>query len=200
MTDLEVALLDDFALPSAKGGRRPQDEISATVVRALTPADIPALLGSSGAETREVQPVRKLAHAHHQLAQLLAKGASQSEAALLTGYSPAYVCNLAGHDPAFRELVEAYRGEREALWVDALERMKVLGLTALDEIQARLADDPAQFSNRELAELAETLLVKGARSPGGGGGVGGQAAGLAISIKFVGARPMLDVSPGAEGK
>jgi len=58
-----------------------------------------------------------------------------------------------------------YEGKVEQEYVDGLERMQVLGLSALDELQARLEADPEGWTKRELMELAELLRIK-QRLPG----------------------------------
>jgi hypothetical protein len=118
--------------------------------------DLPLLSTSLPSPKQNITQIR---HSHHQLAQMLATGTDQSECALITGYSPVYISILKG-DPTFKDLVSYYAAQREHIYVDAIERMRSLGLSTLDELQSRLEEDPTQFSIRELHEQAEIMLIK----------------------------------------
>jgi hypothetical protein len=107
----------------------------------------------------------------------------------LTGYSPTYVSVLKD-DPSFQELVAHYAMQEELHHVDVLERMKLLGLATLDTLQERLEEDPAGFSNRELMEQAELMLVKPMIATRGGilpgVAVGPQSSGVQVNVNFIG--------------
>jgi hypothetical protein len=60
--------------------------------------------------------------------------------------------------------------------------MEVLGLSALDELQARLEADPEGWTKRELMELAELLLIK-QRLPGERREV--SPGGVRVNVQFV---------------
>ena len=194
MTSLEREV-DEVLLGSARGGRKPHEELQIEIVRMLGQDDIEVLQNppAIGAKPPLIGQIR---HTHHQLAQLLAKGHNESEASLITGYSPAHISNLK-LDPTFQELLSHYQQEREAIFVDVLERMKALGLSTLDEIQRRMEDNPEKISFRELQELAELTLVKGRQQGGGGfGGGGSNAPPINLNVKFVGASSAsIDVTP-----
>jgi hypothetical protein len=107
----------------------------------------------------------------------------------LTGYTPAYVSVLKD-DPSFQELVAHYAMQEELHHVDVLERMKMLGLHTLDTLQERLETEPDAFSNRELMEQAELMLVKPLVATRGGilPGVaaGPSSNGVTVSVNFIG--------------
>ena len=99
-------------------------------------------------------------HTRHLAAQLMASGTvSQVEVSRRTGYTPTYISKIK-KDPEFQKLLAYYEGQVEQKYVDGLERMQVLGLAVLDELQARLEADPEGWTKRELMELAELLLIK----------------------------------------
>lgn len=175
MTDLA----DMISLPSSKG-RRAAD-LDLEVVRELTAEDLPKLESSEGFGL-SAPPLTKLRHSHHQLAQLLARGVENAEAALITGYGVSYI-SILKKDASFRELVTFYTSERDAIFVETLERMRSLGLSTLDELQARLEEDAKSWTKRELMELAELCLVKpqATRQQGASGG----AVAVNVEIKFV---------------
>ena len=99
-------------------------------------------------------------HTHHLAAQLMASGAvSQVEVSRRTGFTPTYISKIK-KDPEFQKLLAYYEEKVEEKYVNGPERMQVLGLAALDELQARLGADPEGWTKRELMELAELLLIK----------------------------------------
>lgn len=150
----ELALLDEIVLGSAQG--RSATPLLVEVVRGLLPDDLPALT-----ERTRAQPtgLLQLRHIHHQLAQLIAKGTDNAEIALITGYNSAYISKIKS-DPLFEELLSHYSKERELIFIDTMERMKALGLSTLEEIQQRMADEPEKWTNQQVMDLAELLLIK----------------------------------------
>jgi hypothetical protein len=115
---------------------------------------------------------------------------------LIAGYSQSRV-SLLKADPMFRELLAHYAAQREIAHADVLERMRVLGMNSLEELQARLEETPEAFSPRELMELTELMLVKGRIGAGGAAGAGAPqlTAGVAVNVNFVTAEhhPVLEV-------
>jgi hypothetical protein len=176
--------MNDLAIGSARGGRKPlgSGDLDIQVVRALGPEDLPLLAAPLpiGSLPPTVQSLRA---SHHQLAQLVALGMSDGDAALATGYSLSRVSILKA-DPTFQQLLEHYSTQRELRFADVLERMKVLGLSTLDELQARLEENPNGFANRELLEMVDLMLVKSRSGPGMATGPGGQAP-VTVNVSFV---------------
>jgi hypothetical protein len=182
------------AIGSSRGGRRrPEIELVIEVVRSLSETDVAKLASPDPLNSKPI-PIQALRASHHQLAQLLAQGRPDSEIALLTGYSPSRISILKS-DPTFQQLMSGYQDIRAAVFVDTLERMKVLGLSTLDELQERLEAEPQKWSNRELMEMADLMLVKprvatpmGQASALGGGlytSNSNSTVGVAIQVQFV---------------
>jgi hypothetical protein len=73
------------------------------------------------------------------------------------GYSLSRISILKS-DPTFRELLSYYEKQHEALHLDVQERLINLGLDSIETLQSRLDDDPDEFSNKELLEVAEMAL------------------------------------------
>jgi hypothetical protein len=124
---------------------------------------------------------------------MLATGNKQEECSRIVGYSPSYISVLKT-DPTFQDLIAYYSTNRELHNFDVIDRMRTLGLSTLDELQSRLEEDPSQFTNRELHEQAELLLVKpmaatrglirpGDASSSTGGG------GIQVNVNFVKSQP-----------
>lgn len=153
----DVISLDDLqslAIGSARGKKAMP--LSMEFERELGPSDLPLILEPppQGAFT---PPLARIRNSHHMLARLLAEGKSGQEASLVTGYAPSRI-SILQNDPAFAELVVYYKGQVEAKYLDVHERLAMLGLSSIDELQARLDENPDGFKNRELLELAEFLL------------------------------------------
>lgn len=191
----------DMDIGPSRGRRASGPELIIHVIRSLTPEDLPALQNPDSLGTTPI-PLQTLRASHHNLAQMLAKGVPDNECALITGYTPTRI-SILKKDPAFAELMAGYREMRENLFVDTLERMRILGLSTLDELQDRLEREPQKWSNRELMEMAELLLVKPriATPMGLGSAAGGSAgsAGVTVNVQFVKAdTPPLTIEGKAE--
>lgn len=169
-------------------------------MRELTEADLPAILNPPPVAAS--QPVVKSIRAsHHKLAQLIAEGAPGTEISLVTGYSQSYISTLQG-DPAFEELVSYYASQQREIFIDAQERLKALGLDAIEKLHEHLHDPTKLWSHRELMEaikLAMPVETSVKQAPGGSVSLSAES-GASLEIKFVGARPassgpMLDITP-----
>lgn len=189
---LTEELFDELLLGDARGGRRPARPVALEVERELTEEDLEALESKDSPALSAAQgTLASISFAHHQLARLVAQGLPNPEVSLLTGYSTAYISLLKG-DPAFAELLAYYALQEEAKHVDVMERMRTLGLSTMDELQRRLAEEPDGWTKRELMELAELMLVKprAAQAPSAGG-----SPAVAVAVTFV-----TPAQPPAEGK
>src|SRR6202012_5010477 len=180
-------MANDMVIGSARGGRKPSaNQVLAEIVRELDDSDLPTILNPPPVGS-SVPTVKELRSAHHQVAQLIAQGVPQVQISLMTGMSQSRISILKTQDPAFQELVSYYQTQKEAIFVDVLERMKSLGIATLDKIQEQLDSNPGSWSKRELMELAELTLLKGrvGVAAGAAGAVGAGAAGVTVNVKFV---------------
>lgn len=154
-------------------------EVNFEILRELTQEDLDAPLALAPVKPKPLTAIRA---SHHQLAQVLARGASDTEASLVTGYTPGYI-SILRTDPAFQELLAHYGKVTEAVFVDVAERMRVLGLGSLEELQRRLEEAPDDWSRRELMELSKLMLVDS--RGGAASGASGGAPGVQVAISFV---------------
>lgn len=181
----DMELLEELVLGSPRGGRRQSAALAIEIVRPLTQADIP-LLANPPAVGSKFKPPAQLRHSHHQIARLIASGRPDSEISLITGYNPAYISGLKGGQD-FRELVRYYEAQKDLIFVDVLERMKVMGLNTLEEIQRQFDEDPSVFTTQQKIDLVELLLLKPiaaqARQPATSGQ--GSAVGVTVNVSFV---------------
>jgi len=68
-------------------------------------------------------------------------------------------------DPAFAELIEYYKTQKDEAYVNVHERLAVLGLSSVEELAERLEDAPEGFTNRELMELSALGLDRAGFAP-----------------------------------
>lgn len=177
-----VQVLD---IGGARGGKR-GTPLSMVVTRELGEGDLKVLVERPpvGSTTPSITTLRS---AHHLIAKLLADGIKQVEVSALTGYSQSRISILKG-DPAFQELIEYYKTQKEAIYHDVHQRLSTLGLTAVEELQQRLEEAPEKLSNREVKEIAELALDRTGMGPKGSGGQGqggGPAGGVSVTVQFV---------------
>lgn len=100
--------------------------------------------------------LRKLRDRHHRLAQHLASGLSERDAAIICGYDLSRV-SILKNDPAFKGLLEFYR-ERQAEKFDGVgDKLATITNEAMDELIDRLEDDDIRgdIPLKTLMELAE---------------------------------------------
>lgn len=171
----------------ARGGRKREvTPLIIEIVRSLTEEDLAKLQSPDSLGTSPI-PIQQLRASHHQLAQILSQGVSDAEAALITGYSPVRISILKSM-PAFADLMATYKDLRERTFADTLERMRTLGLSTLDELQERLESNPEKWTNRELMEMADLLLVKpqmAGASALAAKAATGSGSGVVVNVQFV---------------
>lgn len=180
-------LVSELDLGSGHRGRAKQ-ALHIEVVRVLTESDLPAIQ-SPPTDIVGFQVVKNLRSSHHRLAELIAAGRPPAEISIITGYSASWISGLRG-DPAFNELVAYYECQKKSIFADAMERLKSLGLDAIEKLHERLNDETKNWTNKELMDLVDMSLVAPTQAkvmPGAGGSVPG--ASLQLEVKFVGAGP-----------
>lgn len=163
------------------------------IVRALTADDLYLLEGKppvAGAyqKRRKAERVR-IRHTHHRLAEMIVQGGvTLPEMSVVSGLTPRRIMQLK-NEPEFRELVNSYEKKKEKIFVDVMERCKILGMSMIEEVQQRLEEDPGSFSNRELLEGIDQIMCKlpaSLKAPVNGNGGGNS---VEVNVKFVTAEP-----------
>ncbi len=201
--DIPQELIEELPL-SSRGGRRAAAPLSVEEVRPLTEADLPEILNPPPVGSKPGL-IKRLQHHHHTIAQMLARGATKAEISLVTGFSPAYL-SILDDDPSIKELVAAYREHDETLRVDAMQRLADLGLSAVEEIQRKLDEEPEKFTVGQLTELVDLGLLKPKGAGGGGVSAAAPTGAPLVQVTFVksehadGAsasegRPTIDLKP-----
>lgn len=113
---------------------------------------------------KTIEPLKSLTERHHTLARLLATGTEPLAAATVVGYTPARVSVLKS-DPAFKELVEFYKDQVDAEYVDMHAQIAGMSQDALVEIRNRMEDDPEAFSTSQLLELFKAGADRSGHGP-----------------------------------
>jgi hypothetical protein len=151
--------------------------VQAHFVRPLMAEDVPYIKnppkGLSGDGTPMLQQLRQR---HHSAARLIAEGRAMNEVSAITGYSLSRL-SMFKTAPDFRNLVEMYKEQKDAIFLDVHARKAELAAMVVDELKDRIEEKPASFTNRELSELLKVAADTGTSAP--------PQAGVAVSITFV---------------
>jgi hypothetical protein len=102
---------------------------------------------------------------HHALARCLAAGMKPLQAALVTGYSPGRINQLA-NDPAFSALVADYQLEAKSIFADMGERLNNMTLDALEMLQERMHDAPETITVPMLLDIVKAGADRTGFGPG----------------------------------
>lgn len=158
------SLIDQAVVAALPRGRRSARRTPPSYVRDIGVEDIPTILYGAKAPNVSKRPLERARHTHHLAARLLAEGRKVYEVAEISGYTPQRISDLQ-NDPTFQELVEHYKAQTEAKWMNVHERLATLGIAMTEEIQQRLDEKPEGFSNEELRKWTETLLDRSGNGP-----------------------------------
>lgn len=200
MADNSMQLLESLGLDVLTKRAPRAAPLAMEYVRDLTAEDV-----SRAAELpalTEQSALRGVSTKHHTAAQLIASGEKQTAVAAMLGLSQSRLSTLCSQDPEFMQLVEYYRSQGEARYLNVHERLGALGMQAVDELQYRLENAPADVSTREVREILEAAMDRSI-APSKKGGSSGNAAPAAgavqVNISFPGAdaataRPTIDIA------
>ena len=141
-------------------------KLSALELEILGPIEPQDLIAreEGGLPTSEAPTIAKLRGIHHEIAQLLAQGLSETEVSAITSYSLSRI-SILKRDPSFKDLVAFYQKQKTEQFVDVQKRLATLSLDAIGEIQERLAEKPDSISTSQLIELSKVTLDRAGYSP-----------------------------------
>lgn len=184
MSEDLLGLVEGLVIGGGRGGKKPvTSPTTFGFVRNLGEADLDLILNPRALNV-STPAVKRLNHSHHQLARMLAQGAKPAEASAATGYSPSRISTLQA-DPTFQNLVAYYGEQVKTAYVDVHERLAALGISSIEELQARLDENPDDFAIKDLLALAELTLDRSVAPPKSvnkSGAAGGRA--VQVSISF----------------
>jgi hypothetical protein len=122
-------------------------------------------LGDLGAApSGEPQILKRLRDTHHGLARNLAAGMDYVEASRVSGYSPTRIAALV-RDPSFQELVSHYKGIVKVAFLDTHTKLAALASDAVQELSARLEEDPESFSHNQLLDVVKVSADRSGNGP-----------------------------------
>lgn len=135
------------------------------VGRELTSEDINKLNVERGVQ-KPLPSIKRLSDRHKNLARLLAAGKSDWDAALICGYTAAYV-SILKTDPAFIELMKIYGEERDIQFKTATEMLAGMSVDALHIIQEHMENDELmeKASLGQKLELAKFVTDRSGNGP-----------------------------------
>jgi hypothetical protein len=226
----ELARTDDALIDSLDGqtcnmrGRTTATPLTLTYVRDLTEADLALLAGGARAVSVR-ERIESLTHRHHLAARMIADGMKLSDVAYATAYSATTIANLR-KDPAFRDLLAYYHGQKEQVYLDVHQRLGSLGMAAVDKLQSRIEhldrlgedelDDAQEEARRKimpngtLLQIAEMALDRSIAPAKGNGNAGVRdprdiGGGLVVNLNFAEQGPskankVVDVTPTTQGE
>jgi hypothetical protein len=139
--------LDLDVVPRTRG--RAAVPVSARTVRSLGEADVALLAAERGTKP---SAIKRISDRHHALARAIASGMGEGEAAIVCGYDISRVSILKA-DPAFRELLEFYREEKDRAFRSVQDKLAGIAGDALDELQTRLEDEPEKLTVGQLLQV-----------------------------------------------
>lgn len=110
--------------------------------------------------------IARLSQRHHNLALVIAKGRSPSEAAFIVGYDVGQVRRLLD-DPTFKELIAYYAAESAPVRDILMQRIEGISLEATEELLRRFEDEEqrAKIPTALLQKLAEAFLDRSGFAP-----------------------------------
>lgn len=121
-------------------------------------------VGPNDAAPAEDDPsdLKKIREKHHHVARLVASGMQQRLVSSITGYTESYISILL-NNPSMQELVELYRIQNGAATQLATEKLKSVGLKALEKLDEKLEAD--LLSNQEILAAAKLGLDRAGHGP-----------------------------------
>jgi hypothetical protein len=144
-------------------------ELSADEVKHLRRAKLPA--------------VKRLRHAHHRLALLIATGLQDSEVAVISGYSLTRIGSLKA-DPAFRDLIAVKAGMIEAHTTDQIAEYNSLILTNGIKAEQLIADKLDAAIDDEAEDIPWAVLLKTSRDAADRVGLAKRSVALNMNVDF----------------
>ncbi len=108
--------------------------------------------------------LKAIRHTHHRLAQLLAGGMKDFQAARLCNYSPGRVTDLR-NDPAFAELMAYYKDYVDEEFKDFVSTASALSMDVLGRVQEMLDLTPEKFTPTIAIEALRVIAPLGGHAP-----------------------------------
>lgn len=114
------------------------------------------------AEVEDPSNLKRIKEKHHSVARMCSSGLSQRMVAQLCGYTESYLSILL-NSPAMQELVELYRIQNGAAANLITEKLRTVGLKALERLDERIDED--SLDNNELLGAAKLGMDRAGHGP-----------------------------------
>lgn len=128
--------------------------VQGQMVRELRAEDIVQL--QNHVVARGAEPIKKLRDSHHWAARLLARGLSDEEVAIATGYSTSRISTLKC-DPSFKQILAIYQKNTEEIAVDLASRYRALVADGTGELLERFDTRPEEFTSSAILNMVLQL-------------------------------------------
>lgn len=115
-----------------------------------------------GDEVDDPADLKKIKEKHHSVARMIAGNLTQRMVAQLVGYTESYLSILL-NNPAMQELVNLYRIQNGAGSQLIVERLKTVGLKAMEKLEEKV--DAGTLNANELIQAAKLGLDRGGHGP-----------------------------------
>lgn len=114
------------------------------------------------ADEDDPSDLKKIREKHHSVARMIAGGLSQRMVSQLVKYSESYLSVLL-NNPSMQELVELYRMQHGASQQIITEKLKTVGLKAIEKLEEKI--DEGGLNNQELLSAAKLGLDRAGHGP-----------------------------------
>lgn len=119
-------------------------------------------LGTEPVENENPADLKKIREKHHSVARMIAGGLNQRMVSQLCGYEEHYLSVLL-NNPSMQELVELYRIQLGAATQIITEKLKTVGLKALEQLDERV--EAGTLTNLELIATGKLGLDRAGHGP-----------------------------------
>jgi hypothetical protein len=147
----------DLGLEITRTHGRAVKELFPVVVRELTATDL-GLLSTERGIQKPIANLKRLSERHKNVARLVARGYTNCQVALMTGYTEATVSNLK-HDPAFQELQSIYSREVDIDFATADEKLVGIFHDSMDQLRDKLDASAEEEDEKEKLSVSQLLEI-----------------------------------------
>lgn len=144
--------MSDLGLEFVRTRGRAPIALTAELVREIDTADLDLL--ASKEKGSKTPALKRISDRHHALARALSSGMTKWEASIQCGYDLSRISILLD-DPAFAELMEFYRDEKDRAFRSVQDKLAGITSDALDELQTRLEDEPDKLTTGQLLQVIQ---------------------------------------------
>ncbi len=147
----------DLELEITRPHGRAVKELFPVVVRELDATDLGLLSVERGVQ-KPISNLKRLSERHKNVARLVARGYTNCQVALMTGYTEPTISNLK-HDPAFQELQAIYSREVDIDFATADEKLVGIFHDSMDQLRDKLDQSAESEDEKEKLSVGQLLEI-----------------------------------------